>query len=163
MSLLYLSKHLFEQHGGRLQIDFGNKDDFDNFAEEIELKYLTKLYGVQYRLTRQVGGLSYPDSSGVYYEVHGEEAMLKSFFYFHYITECQGAKVLSGSAEEAYMTAVNGTKEMIQSNLVKSYNQGVDYFNEIVDYINYTNSVDPTAYPDFNTNKITEKLNIFGI
>jgi len=162
MSLLYLSKDLFQQHGGSLQIDFGNYDDFDHFAYEIEMKYLTKLYGVLYRLTRTVGGLSWNDGT-TYYEVHGEEAMLMAFFYFHYITECQGAKVLSGSPEEAYMKAVNGTKEMIKSNIVKAYNQGVDYFNEIVDYIDYMNSQDPTAYPDFDTVKMTEKLNVFGI
>jgi hypothetical protein len=158
----YLTKEMFMQEGGRLQIDFGNYDDFDNFATEIERKYLTKLWGVHNRDSYTMTGLSWTDGTS-YFEVHGHEDMLKAFFYFHYITECQGAKVLSGSAEEAYQVAVNGTKDLITSNVIKAYNQGVDYFNEIVDYVNYQNSQDPTNYPDFNTSRITEKLNIFGI
>jgi hypothetical protein len=50
---LYLAKNDFLKvgTGGSLLIDFGNYEDFNNFAAEIEKKYLTKLFGVALRYT----------------------------------------------------------------------------------------------------------------
>jgi hypothetical protein len=149
--------------GGSLLIDFGNYEDFDNFAYEIEQRYLTKLFGVYLRnIVGTLAGISWTDDGVTYHEVHGKAAMLRCFFYFHYFTEIEMSRKTSSDPGDAYMKAVDGTRAVFNQRMINAYNKGVDYFNEIVDYLNYQNSLDPTAYPNFSTAKM-EYINSFGI
>jgi len=148
--------------GGSLLIDFGNYEDFDNFAYEIENKYLTKLLGVYLRGTvPPILGASWTVGSD-YFEQHGTTAMIQQFFYFHYYTDIEMSTKTSSDAATAYIRTVEGVRHLSNRRMIAAYNKGVDYFNELVDYINYRISEGATNYPGFATEKMTY-INIFGI
>jgi hypothetical protein len=160
----YIAKTDFQKvgTGGSLLIDFGNYEDFDNFAYEIEQKYMTKLFGVYLRnIVDLKSGQSWTDGTN-YYEHHGTTAMIQQFFYFHYYTDIEMSVKTSSDAATAYIKTVEGVRHLSNRRMIAAYNKGVDYFNELVDYINYRISEGSTDYPGFATEKMTY-INIFGI
>ena len=155
----YLAKTDFK---GVLKIDFGNYDQFDDLAAKIETDYMTKLFGVYLRNTVSLkSGLSY-QVSGDYYEIHGTTEMLKYFFYFHYMTEHHTEMARTDKIEEIYSYAVGGQKARMNRLIVNNWNTAVDYYNEIIDYVNYQISQGSTDYEGFNP-VILEKINEFGL
>ena len=172
----YLSKTQFI---GRIGLQIGNYDDFNNYAYDIEQMYLLKLLGFQqkreYEVDNADGTLQskyeyiisgilagYEDQNGVLRQLKGFREMVKWFFYFHFVTEQQDPRTLSGDPQEAYIQAVNGSKNVMNRRVISAYNQGVDYYNEIVDYMTYIESETPDTYENWEYEEL-KKINIFGI
>jgi len=170
----YLAKDDFLKvgTGGSLLIDFGNYEDFDNFAYEIEEEYLTKLFGVRNKQLFDADRTldKYADlfvktdwNDGTnYYTYQGITKMLQYFFFFRYYTDIEQSIKTSSDAATAYIKTVEGVRDLSNLRMIKAYNKAVDYFNEIVDYIIYFNNETPEHYPQFDTIKM-KKINIFGI
>jgi hypothetical protein len=165
---------------GEIEIDFGNYDEFNNFAYAIERKYAFELFGPE--LGRSIlsnvnvlgaviqGSDDYwtdtRDNDPRYRSrnLHGFHAMVKQFFYFEFITRVQDKRTLSGDPQEAYVRSIQGERHIKNNHLVMIYNKGVQFWNEIIDYIEFQEYSGVTEYYDrFPYPDKKETINTFGI
>jgi len=167
------------QFTGQVEIDFGNYDEFNQFAIEIEKKYAFELFG--YEMGRDILNklaalqLVYSGTDDYWTDLRlsnpyraknleGFAAMVKYFFYFEFITRVQDKRTLSGDPQEAYVRSIQGERHIKNNHLVMVWNEGVRCWNEIVDYCGY--QVDYESNTDYNRWPYTaekETINTFGI
>jgi hypothetical protein len=164
---------------GEIEIDFGNYDEFNSFAIDIEDKYCYQLLGVD--LGREL--VNAPSSYD--YIVLGEQnnwidsrfaapydkkrlrglkKMLQYFFYFEFITRVQDKRTLSGDPQEAYVRSIQGERHIKNNHLVMIYNKGVDCWNEIHDWLTFQIDVEKNdTVETWQRHEKLKHLNTFGI
>ena len=170
----YLAKSQFV---GDIHLLFGNYEDFNDFAVNIEKKYLQKLLGFNHYYEIYIAGnkdqkyvnlrdgieAGYEDRDGYQQELRGFKEMLKYFFYFHYVIEVQTERTLSGDPQEAYIKMVGGSKQSANVRLCNAWNTGVKYYNQLVDYMIITEDNTPDTYEDWVYDDTLTNINTFGI
>lgn len=166
---------------GDLNLDFGNEGFDNNMAAKIEKEILIMCFGFQLytaiisdldenddpqstKYDYLINGIEagYTDSSGYLQRLEGAKEMLKHFFYCEFLSDRQTHHTSTGIVEAASVNAVQ-SYDGLNKKYVRAYNLGVDYFNQLRDYILYQNSVEGE---DFYENFEYEQLkysNTLGI
>ena len=165
----YLAKNQFV---GPIELDFGNYENFNEFAYYIEQKYMVKLLGDDLKLALQaspettkyanlLNGVEYEHSDGQTYDMKGIKEMLKWFFYYHFVIEEEDENT-QADPQQAYIRAVNGVKFIKNRKTIRAFNRGVDLYDEVIKYIDHINGVTANTYDDWIYETL-EKINSFGI
>lgn len=170
-----------DQFIGQIQLDLGDFNKFSDFSTQVEKNYLIKLLGWQlyYALISDldvsnepqtekyielVNGIAagYEDGSGVYRELAGIKIMLPYFFYYDYIKDVQSHNTEIGDYE---LQATNSTKSVFERNdrMINAYEIGRNYYIQLIEFIEYKNSVEGSIYYENFEYTELEILNVFGI
>jgi len=98
--------------------------------------------------TNLLNGVSgYYTYNGLKYQYTGLKEMLTAYVYFWYNNLETTTSTPQG---ESKSTTNNGDVVINVNKQIRAYNRCVDLFNEAIDFINYSNSVDSTTYPEFD-------------
>lgn len=174
---IYLSKSLFV---GELKIDFGNFDNFNDYAAQFEKATLYDLFGYHfgnilyeywtgeeevskyYYLIDGIDG-GWEDSSGVQQKLSGIKEMFKYLFFDQFITEMNNELSRTQDVEQAYVQSVTGQRHAFNKRLCRVQNRAVELYNELIEYIDYQNSVNGSSYYENFVQKTLQGNNTFGI
>lgn len=169
------------QFVGDIEIDFGNKSDFNNIAYQFEQDTLKEMLGsnLKYVFLNSMpeelsdvyndlkDGLSenFTAADGYEYEMHGITAALKYLFFGYYMKHYHNELARTDNVEQAYIESVNGTRNAFNMRIVKMHNKGVNYYTEVQRYIEYLIDKNNIEYLsiDYFEPETKEHINIYGI
>ena len=103
-----------------------------------------------------IDGVEYTDSSGDLQMLTGLKDLLPYWLYFYIVRDQQ---MQNSSLGELDFAVENSTKVDPVAKMVQNYNKGVDYTNEMIEYISDRLDVYTTA----NLSNYQEYVNIFDI
>jgi len=167
------------QFVGKIELMLGNYPQFDDFAVWVEKKYIDKVLTYEYRVKlfkdqfdhvdeealygRILNGLTsgWTNEAGILVEMVGIKEMLKWFFAYEFLTTKTDQRNKESNAETVYINKISGARDSANLDIVGIWNQGVEYYNQIVEYL--TKQKSDTDYFDNWTYVKLEKINSFGI
>lgn len=162
----YITK---EQFIGRLILDFGSYSGFDAYAVQIQDEVLLNLLGYatykdmndnisDAKYQNLLNGVEYTDSAGNLQKAVGIKVMLPYFFYFFYSRDIQSYNSTLGEFESLAENSQQATRSKLNSKIVNNYNQGIVYYDQLIDYMELNSEDYPNLVPT-----ILEKENVFCI
>ena len=166
------------QFVGKIELMLGNYPQFDDFAVWVEKKYIDKLLTYEYRVQlfkydltgdeKQIydylldGFTSgWVNDAGILKEMVGIKEMVKWFFAYEFLTTKTDQRNKESNAETVYINKISGARDSANLDIIGIWNQGVEYYNQIVEYL--TEQKSDTDYFDNWTYVKLEKINSFGI